>query len=102
MAERAEMTALLPALRTTLHTFAASPSSFRLIRSTSPAAAPAKTLFILDSSFNPPTKAHFNIALSTFHDASTGPADQKRLLLLLATQNADKGSPPALVSTQPS
>lgn len=85
------MTSRLPFLRQTLSTFAASPRSFSPIFSKPNAAAPAKTLFVLDSSFNPPTKAHLNIALSSLQDASTGPLEEKRLLLLLAIQNADKG-----------
>lgn len=85
------MTSRLPFLRQTLSSFAASPCSFCPIFSKPNAAAPPKTLFVLDSSFNPPTKAHLNIALSSFRDASTGPLEEKCLLLLLATQNADKG-----------
>lgn len=47
-----------------------------------------QTLYVLDSSFNPPTKAHMRIASSALlHDNGPGP---KRLLLLLAIQNADK------------
>lgn len=51
-----------------------------------------RSLFILDSSFNPPTAAHLDIAataLTEVHPSSS------RLLLLLATQNADKPSKPA-------
>ncbi|KXL43389.1 hypothetical protein M433DRAFT_70154 [Acidomyces richmondensis BFW] len=50
-----------------------------------------KTLFILDSSFNPPTVAHQSMAQSaltrSFSDAFPRP---HRLLLLFATMNADK------------
>ncbi|PYH93720.1 cytidylyltransferase [Aspergillus ellipticus CBS 707.79] len=49
-------------------------------------------LYVLDSSFNPPTLAHNRIATSAVLEDPTRPA---RLLLLLATQNADKPSKPA-------
>lgn len=88
------MISRLAFLRSTLSSFAASPDTFAPVFSKPTPVAPAKTLFVLDSSFNPPTKAHLNIALSSFCDASTGPPQEKRLLLLLATQNADKGSQP--------
>ena len=53
-----------------------------------------KRLYVLDSSFNPPTRAHFRLCTSALlHDRpEPGP---KRLLLLLATQNADKAPKPA-------
>ncbi|KAL5342579.1 Nucleotidylyl transferase [Aspergillus crustosus] len=61
------------------------------------AAAPAEdrvgeVLYVLDSSFNPPTLAHRRIAYSVFQENLEKPS---RLLLLLATQNADKPSKPA-------
>ena len=80
-----------------LRDFANSPSSFKLVRTvpraeSSPAIA-AKTLYVLDGSFNPPTKAHHRIATSALlEDHGSAP---KRLLLLLATQNADKARMPA-------
>ncbi|KAH8155845.1 uncharacterized protein LAJ45_00857 [Morchella importuna] len=105
----AAMATLLPSFRATLRAFTASPATaFQHIRSTT--AAPlsaAKQLFVLDSSFNPPTKAHFRIALSAFNDstatttnttagsAAAAAAAEKRLLLLLATNNADKAPKPA-------
>lgn len=49
-------------------------------------------LYVLDSSFNPPTLAHFQIATSALREKPDCPA---RLLLLLATQNADKPAKPA-------
>lgn len=53
----------------------------------------AKTLYVLDGSFNPPTRAHHRIATSAIRgDHGLAP---KRLLLLLATQNADKATVPA-------
>ncbi|KAL4921252.1 hypothetical protein BDW62DRAFT_198258 [Aspergillus aurantiobrunneus] len=50
-------------------------------------------LYVLDSSFNPPTLAHRHIACSAVLENREKPS---RLLLLLATQNADKPSKPAL------
>jgi nicotinamide-nucleotide adenylyltransferase len=51
-----------------------------------------KTLIILDSSYNPPSNAHRNLALRSLSNASVsrhpGP---HRLLLLFAVLNADKG-----------
>lgn len=80
-----------------LQSFAGSSESFSLLRivpaDKHPAAVPPKTLYVLDSSFNPPTLAHLRIAASALtEDTGTPP---KRLLLLLATQNADKPSKPA-------
>ncbi|KAL1960210.1 hypothetical protein VTO42DRAFT_8753 [Malbranchea cinnamomea] len=64
------------------------------------------TLYVFDSSFNPPTLAHLYIAKSALASASPSsssspkfPQDGLRsvkLLLLLATQNADKPARPAL------
>ncbi|KAJ0419941.1 Nucleotidylyl transferase [Aspergillus carlsbadensis] len=51
-----------------------------------------KVVYVLDSSFNPPTFAHRRIACSAILENLERPA---RLLLLLATQNADKPSKPA-------
>lgn len=55
-----------------------------------------KTLFILDSSYNPPSRAHFTLACS----ALTSPAASKHpkphgLILLFSTANADKAPSPA-------
>ncbi|KAK0625893.1 hypothetical protein B0T14DRAFT_404993, partial [Immersiella caudata] len=63
----------------------------------SPAPIPPRTkppcLVILDSSFNPPTRAHLLMATSAFETALR-PAGS-RLLLLLAINNADKAAKPA-------
>lgn len=56
-------------------------------------AAPPKVLYVLDSSFNPPTRAHLCIASSALLEQLE--PGSTRLLLLLATQNADKPSKPA-------
>lgn len=53
---------------------------------------PPKILYVLDSSFNPPTRAHLRIASSALLEQLE---PDSRLLLLLATQNADKSSKPA-------
>jgi nicotinamide-nucleotide adenylyltransferase len=76
--------------------FASSSSNLRILHSTPSAShPPPKTLYILDSSFNPPTVAHLRIATSALlTDSKPSPAP-KRLLLLLATQNADKAPKPA-------
>ncbi|KAL4775515.1 hypothetical protein BDW60DRAFT_178241 [Aspergillus nidulans var. acristatus] len=52
----------------------------------------AEVLYVLDSSFNPPTLAHSHIACSAVLEDRGQPS---RILLLLATQNADKPSKPA-------
>jgi nicotinamide-nucleotide adenylyltransferase len=59
---------------------------------------PPKTLHVLDSSFNPPTLAHLRIALSSLAsptNTSRPNFSPRRLVLLLATQNADKAPKPA-------
>lgn len=80
-----------------LKDFTASSSSFRLVRTIpqtkSPPPPAAKTLYVLDGSFNPPTKAHHGIATSALFDDGGPPP--KRVLVLLATQNADKSNKPA-------
>ena len=50
-----------------------------------------KTLFILDSSFNPPSIAHRYLSMSALDKTSSDPFPKPhRLLLLFATMNADK------------
>ncbi|KAI9767940.1 MAG: hypothetical protein M1835_006965 [Candelina submexicana] len=98
---------LLPTLTTSLKSFTTSSSKFRILHrippSPPPPPSPAQpsTLYIFDSSFNPPTLAHFQIATSALlsqpnkraEDEDKGSAE--RLLLLLATRNADKAAQPA-------
>ncbi|OBT46585.1 hypothetical protein VE00_01880 [Pseudogymnoascus sp. WSF 3629] len=56
-----------------------------------PSALKPKTLFILDSSFNPPTTAHLHLARSALFSQDEGRYPHpRRVLLLLATKNADK------------
>ncbi|KAI2740800.1 hypothetical protein DTO013E5_8879 [Penicillium roqueforti] len=56
-----------------------------------PSADP-ETLYVLDSSFNPPTRAHLRIVSTALLENSR---PRRRLLLLLAIHNADKPSKPA-------
>lgn len=52
-----------------------------------------RTLYVLDSSFNPPTKAHLTLARQALlNDKGNRPA---RMMFLLATVNADKKPKPA-------
>jgi nicotinamide-nucleotide adenylyltransferase len=79
-----------------LTAFTSSSSTFRILHSIPQSGLPPpQTLYVLDSSFNPPTLAHLHIATSALlHDTRPSPSP-KRLLLLLATQNADKAPKPA-------
>lgn len=85
-------------LQRSLSAFASSPLAFQILR-TVPHPHPSisrqpRALYVLDSSFNPPTRAHLRICTSALlHDQVT--TVPKRLLLLLATQNADKAPKPA-------
>jgi nicotinamide-nucleotide adenylyltransferase len=87
----------LQTYRSALHTFASSPSTFQILKSlpSSSHPAPPKTLYILDSSFNPPTLAHLRIAKTALLADPIPSPSPKRLLLLLATHNADKAPKPA-------
>lgn len=106
-------TMLLSRLQSALRQFQSSGKPFQLLGDS---AAPrrCKTLIILDSSFNPPTIAHMQMAVSALRDLRTqrdiaatlrgGEAaeqvgghgdDGVRLLLLLAVNNADKAPKPA-------
>jgi nicotinamide-nucleotide adenylyltransferase len=80
-----------------LKTFASSSSNFRILHSlpSNRTLPPPKTLYILDSSFNPPTLAHLCIATTALLEDTRPTPFPKRLLLLLATQNADKAPKPA-------
>ncbi|KAJ4288818.1 hypothetical protein N0V88_007145 [Collariella sp. IMI 366227] len=56
------------------------------------------TLIVLDSSFNPPTRAHLRMATSAIHDLTQKQGQELgrlRLLMLLSVNNADKGAKPA-------
>ena len=117
---------LLPDVKRALELFLDSQAPFRIIHTVfayphrppttsanfppPPPIAP-KTLLILDSSFNPPSRAHLSLAtsaISTRSTSHTSPAQggseeqakgdgsaQRRLLLLFSTHNADKIPAPA-------
>ncbi|KAF7592904.1 hypothetical protein BBP40_012316 [Aspergillus hancockii] len=82
--------------RSTLKRFIASSKDFEILASIPTShSLPVRTpdrLYVLDSSFNPPTLAHRRIASTALLES---PSKAPRLLLLLATQNADKPSKPA-------
>ncbi|KAL1839724.1 hypothetical protein VTJ49DRAFT_1229 [Mycothermus thermophilus] len=64
----------------------------------SPPAKPPRTIVVLDSSFNPPTRAHLSMATTAILDLAqkhNQPLSTVRLLLLLSVNNADKGVKPA-------
>lgn len=88
----------LRAIQRSLQAFASSSQTIEILRTLPHAppkqSSPPKTIYVLDSSFNPPTRAHLRICTSALlHDRPK--AEPKRLLLLLATQNADKAPKPA-------
>ncbi|TLD18948.1 Nucleotidylyl transferase [Venturia nashicola] len=113
MASRISQTrSLLPTLEASLKAFQQSPSTpFKIIRSVNPSSlststpntaikssspvlgAGPRTLFILDSSYNPPSRAH--LAMATTALRTTTEPTPKRLLLLFSTSNADKAPKPA-------
>jgi len=57
-----------------------------------PPGVPVRSLLVLDSSFNPPTRAHLRMARDAVQAYG---ADGSRILLLLSTSNADKAARPA-------
>ncbi|KAF4551824.1 Hypothetical protein D9617_12g037140 [Elsinoe fawcettii] len=86
---------LLPELSAALKSFQSSTSKFRVVRSvacSSPNSKKSpKTLLILDSSFNPPSRAHLTLAKSALHkDVLKHYEGPYRFLLLFSTNNADK------------
>lgn len=95
---------LVPQLSTALKSFQASESKFRIIQTIDPkvnlpsSPSPLKTspsnLVILDSSFNPPTKAHLSLCLNALksykEEGGNESKETLRLLLLFSTMNADK------------
>jgi nicotinamide-nucleotide adenylyltransferase len=86
----------LPRYAAALKSFADSSSNFRVIHSHSTASlSPPKIVYILDSSFNPPTIAHMQMVTSAVISEAKSSPSPKRILLLLATQNADKAPKPA-------
>lgn len=82
--------------KSSLSDFAKSGSSFKILCSVpdpGKSKAPVRTLYVFDSSFNPPTKAHMHLARSALREDSEN--KPLRLLLLLAVKNADKAPKPA-------
>ncbi|KAF3216709.1 hypothetical protein TWF192_006859 [Orbilia oligospora] len=107
-AEMNNIRSLLPSFRSTIASLTTSPA-LQIIKSypprpTSPPSTSTsqkqRTVCILDSSFNPPTKAHMHLALQALRKYTISEVEDKEeeppsLLLLLATTNADKPSSPA-------
>lgn len=106
-------TMLLPRLQSALRQFQSSGKPFQLLGGDPAATRRCGTLVVLDSSFNPPTIAHLQMAVSALRDLQTqrdiaatlrggddaaqqaGGRGGVRLLLLLAVNNADKAPKPA-------
>ncbi|KAF1995049.1 hypothetical protein P154DRAFT_566924 [Amniculicola lignicola CBS 123094] len=86
---------LLPALESTLKSFTTSSSKFQIVRTVNPSSTPPRTLYILDSSFNPPSLAHLVLALKAVTHPKENDAYPHRILLLFSTSNADKAPSPA-------
>lgn len=104
MASRiAKLRPLVQEMATALKSFQDSGAKFRILKTVSTPSldienpkqptkeGSPKTLFILDSSFNPPSIAHQTLAMSALHNSSSSAFPKPhRLLLLFATMNADK------------
>jgi nicotinamide-nucleotide adenylyltransferase len=96
MASRiAHFKSLLPEFESTLQSFTSSPSRFHIVRTVNPTPTSPKTLYILDSSFNPPSIAHLALATSAVRSPAASDPRPYRLLLLFSTHNADKAPSPA-------
>lgn len=90
-----------------LEAFLASKAAFSVVRSVAsehlqrvygsldPIQQPVKTLYILDSSFNPPQVAHRTLAQYALSNANGLSTTSRRLLVLFSTHNADKSPSPA-------
>lgn len=99
----ASFRSLVPELGSSLKAFQQSGARFRLLRTVEPTnldhkppskvsdGEPPETLFILDSSFNPPSIAHQALAHSALHVSNSDSFPKPhRMLLLFSTMNADK------------
>ncbi|KAH6639341.1 hypothetical protein C7974DRAFT_129391 [Boeremia exigua] len=86
---------ILPDLESALTSFTHSSSRFHIVRTINPTNTQPKTLYILDSSFNPPSIAHLSLLQSALQDNGQLEHSPYRLLLLFSTQNADKAPSPA-------
>jgi nicotinamide-nucleotide adenylyltransferase len=96
MASRiATIRAILPDLESALHSFTSSPSKFRVVRTVNATNTQPRTLYILDSSFNPPSIAHLTLATSALKHHAPSETGPFRFLLLFSTHNADKAPSPA-------
>jgi nicotinamide-nucleotide adenylyltransferase len=96
MASRiAALRAALPDLESALHSFTSSPAKFRVVRTVNASSTQPRTLYILDSSFNPPSIAHLTLATSALRQHAPYETAPYRLLLLFSTHNADKAPSPA-------
>ncbi|KAJ4347573.1 hypothetical protein N0V95_005310 [Ascochyta clinopodiicola] len=96
MASRiAALRSMLPDLESALTSFTHSSSKFRVVRTVNPTNTQPKTLYILDSSFNPPSVAHLSLVTSALKSPAESEQSPYRLLLLFSTQNADKAPSPA-------
>ncbi|KAL2421781.1 hypothetical protein ABEF95_006699 [Exophiala dermatitidis] len=99
-----------------LKDFAESSSRFEVLHTIPPSHPPSsqsiRTLYVLDSSFNPPSRAHMSLVKTALRKASSSPTASQsqaqapqpaehtstsapRVLFLLATVNADKKPKPA-------
>jgi nicotinamide-nucleotide adenylyltransferase len=85
----------LPEFESALTSFASSPAKFRVVRTVKPSTTQPRTLYILDSSFNPPSIAHLRLATAALKDSAPSEQGPCRLLLLFSTHNADKAPSPA-------
>ncbi|EGD93854.1 cytidylyltransferase [Trichophyton tonsurans CBS 112818] len=95
----AQLDSLRSQYRKSLQSFSAGPDDFRLLDIVPPEGelnAQRGSLYVLDSSFNPPTIAHTQMVVAAVKAANAKGSPPSRLLLLLAIQNADKQPKPAL------
>lgn len=86
---------LLPGFASTLHSFAVAPAKFCILRTVNATTIQPRTLYILDSSFNPPSIAHLTLITSALKQHAYSELNPCRLLLLFSTHNADKAPSPA-------
>jgi nicotinamide-nucleotide adenylyltransferase len=91
----ASLRAALPDLESALHSFTSSPAKFRVVQTVNGSSTQPRTLYILDSSFNPPSIAHLTLATSALRQHAPSEKAPFRLLLLFSTHNADKAPSPA-------
>lgn len=91
----ASLRSLLPDLEAALQSFTSSSAKFRVVNTVNPTPTQPQTLYILDSSFNPPSVAHLTLATSALKQHAPREKSPFRLLLLFSTHNADKAPSPA-------